>query len=58
VKEQIDLHGQKRERKKAERMPHMATSETTGARRNRAAKPSVTHSRKREREIRVRVRSE
>jgi hypothetical protein len=55
---QTDLHGQKRECKEVERMPHTATAETAGARRNRAAKPSATHSRQREREIRVGVRSE
>jgi hypothetical protein len=58
VKEQIDLHGQKREREEAERMPHTTMVETAGARRNQAAKPSATHSRQIEREIRVRVRSE
>jgi hypothetical protein len=45
---QTDLHGQKREREEAERMPHTAMVETVGARRNRAAKPSATHSRQRE----------
>jgi hypothetical protein len=55
---QTDLHGQKRERKEADGIPHTATAETAGARRNRAAKPSATHSRQREREIRVGVRSE
>jgi hypothetical protein len=58
VKEQIDLHGQKREREEAKRMPHTGMVETAEARRNQAAKPSVTHSRQIEREIRVRVRSE
>jgi hypothetical protein len=55
VEKQTDLHGQKREREEAERMPHTATVETVGARRDRAAKPSATHSRQREREVRVRV---
>jgi hypothetical protein len=58
VKEQIDLHSQKREHEEAERMPHTAMVETAGARQNRAAMPSATHSRQIEREIRVRVRSE
>jgi hypothetical protein len=31
---QTDLHGQKREREEAERMPHTAMVETAGARRN------------------------
>jgi hypothetical protein len=57
VEKQIDLHGQKREHEEAERMPHTAMAEIAGARRDRAAKPSVTHSRQREREVRVRVKA-
>jgi hypothetical protein len=45
----MDHHDQMREHEEAERMPHTAMAETTGARRNRAAKPSVTHSRQSER---------
>jgi anti-sigma factor RsiW len=53
--EPTDLYGQKRERGEVERMPHTGTAEAAGAHRNRAAKPSATHSRQREREVRVRV---
>jgi hypothetical protein len=38
-----DLHGQKRGREEAERMPHTAMVETAGARRNRAMRSTVTH---------------
>jgi hypothetical protein len=52
---QTDPRGQKRESEEAERLPHTATAETAGARQNRAAMSSATHSCQRAREIRVRV---
>jgi hypothetical protein len=48
-------HGQKGERKEADRLPHTAAAETAGARRNRAATPTATRSRQSVRGIRVRV---
>jgi hypothetical protein len=47
---QPDPHGQQRGREKAERLPHTAMVETAGARHNRAATSSATHSRQGERE--------